>query len=293
MSIESIGNEDLQVGDVSESAESAVDAGQAQLSAEDAAATPQGDATGEAPAADAWTPPTREQFEAMKKHAELGQKYAPYSQHFDQMLQQAFQPQRQQAAPAPKPQGGEWVNPIDDIAGYGQFWSTVGKDPSSFRKVLRAEAEAVGKPHFERLQAFEEKIGSLEQLAHALEWHARQAPFRFQVNKDNEAFHEEAIKALKDGKVSTIEAAYDHVRKDAEIKKLKADIAAAKAQGQPGAAKPASKKAVPNAASAARPSAAPKGKGVAPAETKFDPKYSRNTGRHAVDIAMAQLAAEG
>lgn len=249
------------------------------------------------PAAPAWTPPSREEVDALRKQAEYGSRYAPYAQHIDAMIARGFQaPQAQvsQEAPAePAKNSDEYDRLFGTTKGYNELLTAFNTDPRAFVGAIKA---AVGKhfgSQFEKVTALEKKAADLERLLNAARGQQVLFAKRFQETPEWKASGQRFIDLLNEGKVLDPDLAWDIAVKQA--KAAGATPAQAQAAGNAAASKAAANASAPKPAPARKssPRVEPalqesKGRHVAEPAQAFNAKNAKHFGRDVMASAWAK-----
>lgn len=217
----------------------------------------------EAPDAPAWTPPTREAYEAMQKHAELGQRYGPYQQQIDQALKAGLTPQQaQQVVAQGRKEGvGTKASRFKTFAAYAKWMKDSESDPEAFGEGIDERFDARYAPHGEKMTALEKRVEEMSQQLAEARGALIVAPHQFQVNKEFEKHREAAMKLATQHRIPFAQA-MRFAQQEAELTQLRA---AAKAQQGGGTQPLAPARRVAGAPKEDRslhPSRAPGGQGV-------------------------------
>lgn len=111
---------------------------------------------------DGWQPPTREEFEAIKQHADLGRRFAPYANDIDGLLRGGLRPQAHaagQSAPTPDAHDG-----LDDVLGdkYPETLEALTKDGRMWDTIFRGLNKRVNGKQLDALNTLAERLDYIE-----------------------------------------------------------------------------------------------------------------------------------
>lgn len=182
----------------------------------------------------AWTPPSKDAWEAFqrdhseaKKYADIGRQYAPYKNQIDQLIQRGFTPAEAKAEVKAQQEEAEpeYRKHFSDENSRAETWKRFGSDPAFFEKTLQSIARAGMKGDLGEVAALKKELADMKRSHDEVRGWAIRANSAFAPNQEFAKYEQPALALVQAGRIADLPTAIEFVKTQERLKDLEAKAA--------------------------------------------------------------------